>query len=400
MLVVSLFGAAQHCTTKSCCLRHPKACKDSPHLKVQPARGGAQASPTPRERRQHDIVRALLRATNVTRATAGPCYSLQEDPEATVWGRCMYEAEPQRDGDDWAQQASMDPPEVAGVCGGRGVSFFGRCFCAPHFDGERCGVLARPAERTACALQQAHDDSCIRHPDYGSAIVPAKRWRQAQAAEQRAYRDSHIPRLTSTAKAVPASAMNISIFHAIPAGSLGRVIELGAGPLTQTWELLRFRPDVSVSELVIEDPGIPGYVANNLTRYASGPLAKIPVSLLPVGAEEVSADHYGTADTVVMINTIEHAFNGFALLHTAYRLLRPGGLFILRERIVRMDARPKEFRSMETHPIRLRLGVWDWLFRDSGAFARHRRSLYYADRGKTPRKKFMEECVEYLGWKS
>ena len=42
----------------------------------------------------------------------------------------------------------------------------------------------------------------------------------------------------------------------------------------------------------------------------------------------------------------------------------------------------------------------DWLFRDSGAFARHRRSLYYADRGKTPRKKFMEECVEYLGWKS
>ena len=110
--------------------------------------------------------------------------------------------------------------------------------------------------------------------------------------------------------------------------------------------------------------------------------------------------HFGTADTVVMINTIEHAFNGFALLHTAYRLLRPGGLFILRERIVRMDARPKEFRSMETHPIRLRLGVWDWLFRDSGAFARHRRSLYYADRGKTPRKKFMEECVEYLGWKS
>ena len=44
---------------------------------------------------------------------------------------------------------------------------------------------------------------------------------------------------------------------------------------------------------------------------------------------------------------------------------------------------------METHPIRLRLGVWDWLFRD--AFARHRRSLYYADRGKTARKKFMEE---------
>ena len=47
-------------------------------------------------------------------------------------------------------------------------------------------------------------------------------------------------------------------FDAIPAGSLGRVFELGAGPLTQTWEILNRRPDVRVAEVVLEDPGIPG----------------------------------------------------------------------------------------------------------------------------------------------
>ena len=100
-----------------------------------------------------------------------------------------------------------------------------------------------------------------------------------------------------------------------------------------------------------------------------------------------------------MINTIEHAFNGFALLHIAYRLLRPGGLFILRERVVKMDLRPEQFPSIETHPIRLRQAVYDWLFRHSGAFSRPQRFLYYADRGLQPRKKFMEECVEYLAFK-
>ena len=232
--------------------------------------------------------------------------------------------------------------------------------------------------------------------------MPATRWRQAQAAEQRAYRDHHIPKHRSKAPAKKRAARPDRFFAAIPAGSLGRVFELGAGPLTQTWEILNARPDVSVSEAVLEDPGIPGYVRNNLTRYFSGPLARVPITLLPVGAEEVPPEHFGTADTVVMINVIEHAFNGFALLHIGYRLLKPGGLFILKERVVRMDVGPKDFPSMETHPIRLRQAVWDWFFLQSGAFARDRsrRFFHYADQGRRPSKKFEEEVLEYLAFKA
>jgi len=58
-----------------------------------------------------------------------------------------------------------------------------------------------------------------------------------------------------------------------------------------------------------------------------------------------------------------------------------------------MDLRPEQFPSIDTHPIRLRQAVYDWLFRHSGAFSRSQRFLYYADRGLLPRKKFMERSL-------
>ena len=260
-------------------------------------------------------------------------------------------------------------------------------------------LSARRAKRDACKRQPAADDSCLRHPQYGSAIIPATRWRQAQAAEQRAYRDKHIPVHRERASHQVRRAKPERFFGAIPAGSLGRVFELGAGPLTQTYEILSQRPDLRVSEVVLEDPGIPGYIRNNLTRYTSGPLSGLPVTLLPMGAEEVPPEHFGTADTLVMINTIEHAFNGFALLHIAYRLLKPGGLFILKERVVKMHVGPSEFKSMETHPIRLQQSVYDWFFMTSGAFARQQRFLHYRDAGRRSRKKFEVDVLEYLAYK-
>ena len=127
-----------------------------------------------------------------------------------------------------------------------------------------------------------------------------------------------------------------------------------------------------------------------------------------------------------MVNTIEHAFNGFALLHTAHRLLRQGGLFIFQvrvepvhllhlhavsptlapcltpsqERIVKINATAATFSSIETHPIRMQQAAYDWLFQYSGVFSRHRKFRYYADAGRRPKKKFIEEIVGYLAYKA
>ena len=59
----------------------------------------------------------------------------------------------------------------------------------------------------------------------------------------------------------------------------------------------------------------------------------VPVKLLPVGAEQVPKLYRGTFDTVVMINCVEHTFNAFATLFSAYALLR-GGHFVFHERSV------------------------------------------------------------------
>ena len=64
-----------------------------------------------------------------------------------------------------------------------------------------------------------------------------------------------------------------------------------------------------------------------------------------------------------------------------------------------MHVGPSEFKSMETHPIRLQQSVYDWFFMTSGAFARQQRFLHYRDAGRRPRKKFGVDVLEYLAYK-
>jgi len=135
-------------------------------------------------------------------------------------------------------------------------------------------------------------------------------------------------------------------FKALPPGSLGRVVELGCGPWTQSYFLLEARPDITAESITLVDPGIEGYLRSGHATYANGTLRGIPAVLLPIPAEQMPTGR--PFDTVVMINVVEHTFNAFATLHTAYRLLRPGGIFVFQERVIRLSAAPQIY-----HPIRL-----------------------------------------------
>ena len=65
-------------------------------------------------RRNNDAAHALLRAAMLVarKATPGACYSLQEDPELTVWGKCVYAAGRQRSrgGEDGVATTSFSMP--------------------------------------------------------------------------------------------------------------------------------------------------------------------------------------------------------------------------------------------------------------------------------------------------
>ena len=100
-----------------------------------------------------------------------------------VWGACSYTT-----------------PELpcTGGCGTRGVCFFGRCRCAPgamRAVGGGCESggavpLVCKVFKTKYPVKGSHTydaDQCLVHPEYGSAVIPSKRWLAAQAAEAKLW---------------------------------------------------------------------------------------------------------------------------------------------------------------------------------------------------------------------
>jgi len=175
------------------------------------------------------------------------------------------------------------------------------------------------------------------------------------------------------------------------------VAEIGAGPWTQTLFLLGAQPDVSIRSLTVIDPGIPGYLAGGRSSYQNGTILPrgrtkpVRVLTLAMGAEQVPSKYDEHFDTVVMINCVEHTFNAFATLFSAYRLLKPGGLFVFHERSVRLSV---NYPWQIYHPVRLSKNFLKW-FEDT-LYQR----LYQPQRPPSVRgKPFLESLTYYIGRK-
>jgi len=277
-------------------------------------------------------------------------------------------------------------------CSARGVCFFGKCFCKPGSRGDFCQLTAPPPlpcrEPTRAASYRRRFDSCFRHPDYGSAVIPKARWEKAQEAEALLWKKSRKSDAQSGDRAL-GHVQFFGRYAALPVGNLGRIVELGSGQWTQTHFMLNARPDINATSITLVDPGINGYLRSGNALYKNGFLNGVPVDLHSIGAEEVPYSENETFDVVVMINCIEHTFNAFATLETAYRLLRPRGLFIFQERAVRLSENDQIY-----HPVRLPLHFYDWwlgLLYDE----------IYRFRGKHPTlKRFLEGEVYFIGRKN
>ena len=120
----------------------------------------------------------------IDNSTFTRCFSLAEHPDA-VWEQCVY-------GDKGCPAA----------CSGRGVCFFGVCHCKPGWLGSNCTAVE--SSRASCGLRggvDLIDDACLQNSADGAAVIPAGRWRVAQAAEARLWasnstrreRDSGVP---------------------------------------------------------------------------------------------------------------------------------------------------------------------------------------------------------------
>ena len=190
------------------------------------------------------------------------CYQLVEPQR--VWGQCSY-------------GVPCDPPCKHGVC------FFGRCFCPPGSAASRSGCSGG-LHLGACSNNSdvSADRECLVNIEYGAAVIPPARWQVAQGAEGRLW--SKKRQGSGGGDRAQMHVAQFGDYATLPAGSLGRVAEVGSGQWTQTFYLLEARRDITADHITLIDPGIKGYLSSGNAIYKYGHLRGIPVKLLSMGA--------------------------------------------------------------------------------------------------------------------
>jgi len=168
-------------------------------------------------------------------------------------------------------------------CSSNGIYFFGKCFCKPGKDGLKCSRNYRPAQN--CRLKGLgvtvkKIDSCLRNPEYGSAIVPKRRWEAAQEADAVLWRKttSKSEWNAETGDRAEMHVHQFNFYKSLPCGNFGKIIEICSGQRTQTSFMLKELSILIANDITLVDPGISGYVASGNAAYKDGQLNGVPVT--------------------------------------------------------------------------------------------------------------------------
>ena len=125
-------------------------------------------------------------------------------------------------------------------------------------------------------------------------MIPKARWEKAQEAGALLWKKSRKSDAQSGDRAL-GHVQFFGRYAALPAGNLGRLVELGSGQWTQTHFMLNARPDINATSITLVDPGINGYLRSGNALYKNGFLNGVPVDLHSIGAEEVPYSEDETA---------------------------------------------------------------------------------------------------------
>ncbi|CAC5419928.1 EXT2 [Mytilus coruscus] len=195
----------------------------------------------------------------------------------------------------------------------------------------------------------AWSDACYYSNITGTLSVSCERWHGAQSVEQITWDRREIATDRNEAHA-----KSFDYYKSLPQ-NLGHMIEIGAGPFTQSQTILQDK--TTATSITLIEPMAFHYITHvKKCFYKNGTFKNLPTTLLSIPAEELNNTR--KFDSLVMINVIEHVYDALSILNSAINLIKENGLFIWHERLWDnyrgVATPPGNDREFQLHPIRIK----------------------------------------------
>jgi SAM-dependent methyltransferase len=198
------------------------------------------------------------------------------------------------------------------------------------FLGASC-VQTSPSSVVGCGPPSSFDaagDYCRFYTaDTGIVSITRERWAQAQSVEASVWDGNQ-----GGDDRNEQHAGWFDQYRSVNGSSLGRVLEVGSGPFTQTKTILGKMARVNVESITLADPLMLFYHSHVPScPYKDGSLMGYPTQFISAGGEDLllRSDY----DTVVMMNVLEHCRDGVRVLENLHTAVKAGtGCLIFSER--------------------------------------------------------------------
>lgn len=162
------------------------------------------------------------------------------------------------------------------------------------------------------------NDKRYWNPTYGIKNVDPGRWRDAQKQELE-YWFMH-------SQSAPEKYFDYKLITRSLPSNLGKIIEIGCGPYPQVCHINK-----KMQNITLLDPLIENYAQLPLCPYTKGKLGDYIPDLLCDSAETLMlSEEY---DTVLCFACLEHVSNAELVLNNLLRIVKPGGLIVIMERV-------------------------------------------------------------------
>lgn len=195
-----------------------------------------------------------------------------------------------------------------------------------------------------------HQHSDLKYlTENGVVEVDRERWEEAQSYERGTWMSGDGLGACDDRNAEHCERFNG--YEVLRDRRLPHVIELGCGPFTNARLVLPVL--AHCADVTLLDPLLDSYLGHPYCTYASGELCGVPATTVVSSIEAFEPPQ--AYDLLILVNVLEHCFSVPRVFDVVTSALRPGGVLVFAEALLRPEDLPRVVGNWYDagHPIRL-----------------------------------------------